>query len=197
MERGIEEHDAGIFEKRKPGELLAALCLEGEQAAVVVASDVVVGLCLDESVVHGRWAAQVWERRVGPQPKHEQDDEDDDRVEIVCEDGTAETAAEGVGDDARWEEEEGCVDVHARDGVDGGCSSQQHGAADQDVGSQREEDVGEVRQRPESDADQFEVGVDRRGSALQLDHEGGEEDDLGTVTRSVKHRSRYTVVVSC
>lgn len=90
------------------------------------------------------------------------DDHEDERVGIVAQKGRAKAAEEDVGADPQRDQEDGGVDVHAREARHHGGAPEEELAADQDVRHQREENEDAMCQLPVADVYDLQIGVAAR-----------------------------------
>ncbi|TLS22301.1 uncharacterized protein PpBr36_09872 [Pyricularia pennisetigena] len=152
--------------------------LHRQIAAILVAVDGVAGCCLDEQVVHGRRGAKVFRRGVGREREYDDDDEQDEGVDPVGQDGRLQASDHGVGHNAHREKVNGGDGMHPGEGIDGGRAADDEHQRHQDVGDETKYHKGDVGGGAEPRLDDFEECVGIRCATLQLDGQGREKDDL-------------------
>lgn len=149
----------------------------------------------NKQVENLRGASEVGVGCIGSESEHEEDNQNNNGMCVVCEESRFDTTEHGVEyyTDGKQEASSSGRDTSER-GDNGGASSKQH-RRDQNVGEQAEDHEDDMCDCSIACPDNFKEGMRVRCSSFQFNCNGSKKNDLDGSARRIPKRSADTIVV--
>jgi len=192
----VEEHGAEVADDVDDEEDGTLTRLHCEVAAVLVALHGVPLGSLGERIVDDGGRAENVGAGIGGESEDDDNDEQDESMHPVSQNRRLEATEHGVRHNADGEQVNRSNGVHASQGRHGGRTTDDQHERHEDVGDQAEDHEDDVGEGAVSRLDHLEEGVSVGRASLELDSEGGEEENLDGSTRGIPEGARNTVAVA-
>lgn len=183
----------GIIQKDSPKvsdqinheELASSLRSHGEIAASSVAAEGPLACQVCQDLPKLAWGPEDVVGRVRGKRKREDDNEEDQGINVVGDEGRFDSAVQCVNDHADWEEEDsGRSWGPGQEFDDTSTTCEKHGS-DEDIREAAEDDEDAVRNGAVSGLHNFQERVGVWSASFQFDSESGEENNLNAGTSCI------------